>query len=555
VAQPRLQKYADIVRLFVRFGGSDLLRGTSAAEYVQNSDSAEVASPSSRPDALAHDLEALGPTFIKLGQLLSTRADLLPQPYLDALARLQDEVKPFSYREVQRIISGELGQPISKLYRSFDREPVAAASLSQVHRAKLRDGRTVAVKVQRPNIRSEVTDDLDTLRKFARLLDKHTDIGRRYEFERTLDEFEKTLFAELDFTQEAQHLVLLKTNLRSFEDIVVPEPVESRTTSRVLTMDYVEGRKVTEANGTFDGPALAEELFTAYLQQILIDGLFHADPHPGNIVVTRDGRIALIDVGMVGRLSTSLREEVLKLILAAADAESRDAADIAIRISEPRDWFDESRFRSSMADLVMRYHDAPVKRIPVGRVVVDMTRIAVDNGLRIVPELTLVAKALLNLDEASRVLDPGFDPQNSIRRNAGRLIQQRLVDAVSPAHVFTSVLETKDFVQTLPSRANRILDALARNELRFKVDLIDEGSVIDGLQKVANRIALGLVLAALILGAALLMRIQTPFTILGYPGFAILCFLGAAAGGVWLAFTIVARDRSPATNRHSKRVT
>ena len=540
----RLRKYGEIVGLLMRYGGSDLVRNANHAPELR-AHLPPTENQTADPERLAKDLESLGPTFIKLGQLLSTRGDLLPQPYLTALSRLQDEVKPFSFLEVRRVIGQELDRSLSRAYRDFERQPIAAASLAQVHRATLRDGRSVAVKVQRPHIREEIEEDLETLQKIAELLDGHTDVGRKFEFHRTLDEFRKTLLEELDFQQEAQHLLTLRNNLGSFDSIVIPEPIESHTTERVLTMEFVRGTKVTEAAArvSFDGPHLAEQLFNAYLQQILVDGVFHADPHPGNVVVTPEGAIGLLDVGMVGRISPTMREDLLKLLLAASEGEADSAADIAIKVMEAREWFDEAAFRRETANLIMRYRDAALKELPVGRVVVDITRIAVGNGLRVAPELTVVAKTLLNLDEVGRALDPDFDPNYSLRRNAARLIQQRLLQSVSPAHVFSSVLETKDFVQELPARANRILDALAKNDLRFKVELIDEGSVIDGLQKVANRIALGLVLAAMILGAALLMQVPTPFRILGYPGLAILFFVGAAAGGLWLSFTILAKDR------------
>jgi len=526
VPKARLKKYGEIASLLVRYEDRE-------------------------PEELARALESLGPTFIKLGQLLSTRGDLLPQRYLDALTRLQDKVEPVPFADVKRVVESELGRPLSRSFRDFEHEPIAAASLAQVHRAKLRNGRSVAVKVQRPDVRKEIADDLETLSRVAHLVDGHTSVGRKYEFCRTLEEFRRALLAEVDFLQEAQHLTVLADNLRSFDGLVVPEPIESHTTSRVLTMEFVRGTKVTEAAGRerFDGPELAEQLFNAYLQQILVDGMFHADPHPGNVVVTPDGRLALLDVGMVGRIAPALREDLLKLMLAASEGEADSASDIAIKVSEARETFDEAAFRRQMTDLILRYRDAPLKEIPVGRVVVDITRIAVENGLRVVPELTIVAKTLLNLDEVARVLDPEFDPNYALRRNAARLIQQRLAQAASPGHVFASVLEAKDFVQELPARANRIMDALAKNDLRFKVEMIDEGSLIDGLQKVANRIALGLVLAALILGAALLMQVPTPFTILGYPGLAILFFVAAAAGGLWLSFTILAKDRTPARRR------
>ena len=544
-----IKKYRQIAGVLVRHGGRGLLFGSHPGEDADHPIEDHIQGD---PQKLAQELEALGPTFIKLGQLLSTRSDLLPTKYLDALAQLQDDVEPIPFKDVRRIIREEFGKPLSRVFKSFEPAPIAAASLAQVHRARLPNGREVAVKVQRPDVRAQVTEDLAALNVIADLLDKHTVTGSKYEFQRMLEEFRKVLVAELDFEREAQNMEVLRRNLSSFDLIAIPEPLDSHTTARVLTMEFLDGRKVTESKES--NPDLADALFSAYLQQILIDGLFHADPHPGNVAITRDGRLALLDLGMVGRLSPQMQEELLKLMLAAADGEPREAADVIIRFSEAREGFDEQTFQREITDLILRYRDASLKQIPVGRVVLEMSRIAVDSGLRVAPELTLLAKTLLNLDEIARVLDPDFDPNDALRRNAARLIQRRLVGALSPANVFTSVLETKDFVQSLPARANRIFDALARNELRFKVEMIDEGAVIEGLQKVANRITLGLVLAALILGAALLMQINTSFKILGYPGLAILFFLAAAGGGLWLAFVILSSDRSGTPRLPWKRV-
>jgi len=551
----RIKKYRDIASLFIRYGGLDVLRHPSFHPALHlGFDDAPPEPGSGDPSGLADDLEALGPTFIKLGQLLSTRADLLPQEYLDALGRLQDHVAPFPIKEVRRIIADELGKPISKIFKTFEAEPLAAASLAQVHRATLPDRRRVAVKVQRPDIRDQINDDLEVLQVIAEFLDKHTELGRKYEFQRMLDEFRRTILSELDFRQEAQNMAVIGANLRDYASLFVPMPIDTHTTGRVLVMEYVRGKKITEVgpDDELDGPDLAEQMFRAYLQQILVDGIFHADPHPGNVMLTPDGRLALLDLGMVGRVSPPLQEDMLKVMLATSEGEAGEAADILIKLSEARESFDESTFRREIAGLLMRYRDASLKEIPVGRVMLEITRIAVECGLRVVPELTMLAKTLLNLDQVGRVLDPEFDPNQALRRNASGLIQRRLLRGLSPANFFTSALETREFVQELPARANRILDALSRNDLRLRVEMIDEGAVIDGLQKVANRITLGLVLAALIVGAAMLMRIETSFKILGYPGLAILFFFAAAGGGVWLAFTILSSDRTPGPRLPSK---
>jgi len=286
-----LNRYRQIAWIFMKYGRSDLVKTTGLSEAL----SAEQQIPpeeKAKAEELAADLEQLGPTFIKMGQLLSTRVELLPPPYLEALSRLQDKVEPFSFGEVEKIVNEELGVRLSKAFSQFEDQPMAAASLGQVHRAVLRDGRPVAVKVQRPNIRERMVEDFEALEDIAEFFDKHTELGQRYEFCNLLDQFRRSLLQELDYRQEASNLRTMREQLRDFPRVIVPAPIPDYCTSRVLTMEFVPGKKITELNPLgrmeFDGTALAEELFRAYLEQILVDGFFHADPHPGNVFITPD---------------------------------------------------------------------------------------------------------------------------------------------------------------------------------------------------------------------------------------------------------------------------
>jgi predicted unusual protein kinase regulating ubiquinone biosynthesis (AarF/ABC1/UbiB family) len=546
-----LRRYRDMVALLLKYGRSDVVFNAGLETVEPDPDTS---GDTGTGDRLAADLEALGPTFVKVGQLLSTRADLLPPDALRALSRLQDDVTPFPFEDVDRIVTEELGVRISKAFSRFDPEPIAAASLGQVHRAALRDGREVAVKVQRPNIREQVLKDMEALAEVAGFLDNHTETGRRIGLKRMVDELKRSLLLELDYRLEAQNMVAIGRNLERFPRIVVPQPVQSYSTARVLTMDYICGQKITAVSPLVLAEAasreLAEELFRAYLHQVILDGLFHADPHPGNVLLTDDKRIALLDLGMVSRLSPDRQEEILQFLLAVADGRTEQAADLALQMGERLDGFDEAAFRERVVEVLMRTRDARIGEMPVGRMMLAIAHSAVGAGVRLPNELALLGKTLLNLDEVGRTLAPDFDVEASIRRNAQELMMERMRRSITPSAGFAALLDAKNFAERLPGRINRILDSLANQELKVKVELIDEGAVLEGLQKVANRITLGLILAAMIIGAAMLMRVDTSFRIMGYPGLAMLFFLGAAVGAAWMAFGILRGDQ-----HHTRRPT
>jgi ubiquinone biosynthesis protein len=546
--RPRhLARYRDLARLLFKYGRSDLVKRTGLEGALLEEDRLEEGEGSAEAQELAADLERLGPTYIKLGQLLSTRSDLLPAAYMEALSRLQDKVDPFPGAEAERIVESALGVRVSKVFVEFGAEPIAAASLGQVHRAVLRDGRVVAVKVQRPEIRERIDEDLEVLEDIAEFLDEHTDAGRRFGFGDMLDEFRRSLIRELDYLQEAHHLEALSRHMAEFPRIVVPRPLMDLTTTRVLTMEFVRGRKITSLSPLrlmeLDGEVLGEQLFQAYLKQILVDGLFHADPHPGNVFLTDTDCIALLDLGMIGRVTPAMQDRLLRLLLAISGGQGEKAAELAVEMGQTLDDYDADRYQREVSQLVAAHRDATLDRIDVGRVVMEITRAAGENGVRLPAELTLLGKTLLNLDQVARTLSPDFNPHDAIQRHSTDILRRRMLRAVEPASLFTNVLELSELLQRLPSRINTVLDRVANNEFEIRVRTIDEAALIDGMQKVANRITMGLILAAMIVGAAMLMRVETGVTLLGYPALAILLFLGAATGGLFLVIDIWLHDR------------
>jgi len=546
-----LKRYKDLAVLIAKYGRPGLIKQVGLDEAIEEREVTDEGTARDHKElgkSLAVDLEKMGPTYIKLGQLLSTRYDILPDAYCDALARLQDDVEPIPFDEIEQIVNAEVGLRISKAFSEFDSTAIAAASLGQVHRAKLRDGREVAVKVQRPGIRKTIAEDLDALEQVADWVDEHTDFGRRHHLRGMLDEFRKSLVRELDYRREAQNLVTLGKNLEAFKLIVIPKPIDDYTTNRVLTMEYVRGIKITKLSDVakleLPGKELADELFRAYLQQILIDGFFHADPHPGNVFVTDDRRVALLDLGQVGYIRPQVQANLTQLVFAISEGRSDDVVTYALRVSEKTRAFDEPGFARAVADLVETQQDRTLEQIQVGKIVLAILQVAGRNGLIVAPELAMLGKALLNLDQVGYMLDPKFSPNEAIRTSAAEIVERRMAKSLSPGHVFQNVLEMKDFVERMPGRVNRILDAIANNELELRVQAIDENKLLSGFQKIANRITMGLLMAALIVGAAMLMRVDTRFQLFGYPGIAIIFFSIAAVGALALMVQILRDDRS-----------
>ncbi len=538
-------RYASLARLLLRYGRSDLVRGAGLDSYA--ADAEDSPDDTDTAEAFASDLERMGPTYTKLGQLLSTRSDLLPAAYTEALSRLQDEVEPFAFDEVKEIIENELGADLRHLYEHVDHEPLAAASLGQVHRARLRGGREVVVKVQRPDARDIIDGDMETLRKLAALADRGTSAGRKFGFSDLLRQFEHTLTAELDYEREARNLVRFAELTSQYDLLIVPEPVPDLTTSRVLTMTYVEGRKVTDVGPLgltdIDAAPIVDQLFRAYLQSILHSGFVHADPHPGNLLLTPDGRLAIIDLGMVAHVAPRVQRRVVRLLAAISDDNGDQAATVLAEMGRPLEDYDPAGFREDVTRMVSD-SVAEGPNLQAGSVLVELSRISGAHGLRPPPEMSLIGKALLNLDQSILHLDPEFAPAEAIRENVGEILLGGL--KTSPGDLVAGALDVKEFTSQLPARANRILESLAEGTMRLEVDAIDEERLHTVLQRVANRLTLGLVIAATIIGAAMVIQVPTQHRFLGYPVIAMVLFALAVLGGGALAVWIVVTDRKVA---------
>ena len=500
----------------------------------------------SGPKDLVEDLIEMGPTYIKLGQLLSTRPDLLPDHYLEALAELQDDVESIPFEQVREMVEEDIGMRISKAFEYFEEEPMATASIGQVHKAKLTSGKEVAVKIRRPGVKKDFLEDLNTLKKVADLAVKHNKKARQYGFDNILEEFRHMLLKELDYTREAENLVTLGRNLKEFKHLFVPQPIADYSSSRVLTMEYVKGKKVTELSSLkmmeTDFSPVVDELVKAYLKQIVFDGFAHADPHPGNIHLMEDNRIALMDLGMVARFSPTLQENILKLLIAIGEYHIDEVADIILDMSTIGEEVDIPAFRKDVARLVMDHQYREVKDMQTGQLIIQINRIAAESGIKIAVQLNILGKILLNMDKIIATLTPNFDFQKAISKNVESMMLQKVKKEIQPHNFFAKALETKRLMEQLPDRINKITKNLAENKFEIKVNALDEKRLTSDFQKVANRITLGLIIASMIIGASLLMRVSSTFSILGYPGLPMLLFLFAAIAGIVLVVTILLRD-------------
>jgi len=545
-----LSRYKDIAQFLYRCAQAAFEHHYSDSHRPSLSGRQKKRCESESPEALVRQLEAMGPTFVKFGQILSSRSQFLPENYVKAFSRLQDHVQPLPIQDITTVIERETGSKINEIFSDFSEVPIGSGSLGQAHEAILKDGRNVVIKVQRPGIRQQIENDLDILGDVTKWVQKHTRYGKLTNFHEIFRQFKHHLSAELDLQVEAWNMRKMKDILGEFEHIYVPEPLNDYTTSKLLIMEKLEGVPLNLLDSEHKDEAtnsahriLAEEVIQAYCKQILIDGFFHADPHPGNMILLDDGRLALFDFGMTIRLDVDLQERLLQLLMAMCDCQGEKTADLLLKLGITESDFDEFLFRNRITELVVSHPSNQSGYQEAGSLFLDITNTCAHCGLRLNPDLNQVGRALLHLDSVGKVLCRQVNIRKVIKAYSTKVVQHRLLSGLNPINVFHEFLEVKDFVTKMPSRINHIFDMFTHNRFSLKIDAIDQLFLMQGLQKIANRITMGLILAALIVGAALMMRIQTDFTVFGYPGIAIICFIFAAASGMLLVMNIIISDR------------
>lgn len=539
-------KYLRFFQFMIKYWNSDVF--SIPEEQVSGSDNDNKPDEfGDSPEELAEDLKAMGPTYVKLGQLLSTRPDLLPPHFMKALATLQDDVEVVDYQVIEQIFREEIGVRISKAFASFEKEPLASASIGQVHKAVMHSGKVVAVKIQRPGIRKRFIEDLDALMALSEKAEKFSETARNYAVHDVIEELRYILLKELDYTLEAQNLSTLKSNLQDFPNIFIPAPINDYCSSRVLTMEFVEGGKITKISPLkrleVNLEPLVDDLVKAYLNQIIVDGFAHADPHPGNVYLTPDTKIALMDLGMVAKFSDELQETILKLMIGLSNYDSARVTNILLSISTYNENdVDLDLFRKMIARKVQESENQKAKDLQTGRTIIEINQIAAKEGIHIPVELNILGKILLNMDQIVAHLSPEYDIHNTVKEYVHLLMQKRMKDNLKPANLMELFLEMKELTENLPFRLNKFTENLAENKIRVKVDAIDEHRFTEAFQKVANRITAGLIIAALIVGAAMLVRVPSSWTIGGYPAFAFFLFIIAAIIGLYLLYQILIKD-------------
>ena len=543
--KPRnLTRIRQVATVFIRNGFEDVLQSFDLLSWM-GFRRRRVKKPEERLQNRAEKfrltLEELGTTYIKLGQLLSTRPDILPAVFVEELVRLQDRVEPVPFEDVRAVLEHDLGRPLDDVFERFDPEPVASASVAQVYRARLRPGVSdldgkVAVKVVKPGVPELVRSDMEILREVAERLSRST-LARRYDFEGLSSELDTTLKAELDLRQEASNARRIRDSMKDFGRLRVPRVADELTRERVLVLEYVDGTKLSAIEGA--RPEVADELWRAYLKQILMDGAFQCDPHPGNFLIDNDGRLALLDYGMIAFVSRENQLRLMALLITLVERDGDRTARASIEMGIVGKDFREARFRAEVGHLVARYSGMTLKELPFGLIVRDLLVLCIRNDIQVPPEMVLLGKTLLNLEPICRKLGPDMDPVSTMKDVSMRLLEEQIRRDISTERLMSLMLEVRSFLYDVPLSVRRVLTQLANNELRVGIEIEKAEQMQVAVRDVANRITLGVITAALIMGSALLVRVGAGLTIFDLPIIAFLGFFMAAGLGIFVVVQIL----------------
>jgi len=550
----KVQRLTEIAAVLVRHGLTYLVDRLDLYRYLPKR---KQLIPTGEPDTLDRAglarrltvaMEALGPTFVRLGQLLSSRPDLLPDDFIREFERLQDQVAPFPSSEARAIIEEELQAPVGELFGTLDEEPVASGSLAQVHYATLPDGTEVVVKVQRPGVESQVLTDLSLLRPLAEYAERHVPELQMFQPTKVLDELERTIRHELDFVTEASNTARFHRELLPIDGVRCPRVYWDLTSSRVLTMERLGGARVTDVERLdamgVDRPALARRLVDVFLKQYLEMGAFHGDPHPGNLFVAQDGTIGVIDFGMVGRLTPGLRDRLGALLVAVANRDVEVVTEICFSLGVMTDEVNEAAFKLGVLELLDKYYGMPLKRIDPRRVFGDVTALARDARILLPRDFVLLAKSLVTIISIARTLDPEFDVSALLRPRAKEMLRRRLAPAELAKSLGLNIWSIATLVQAVPRSFLRILRRAESGRLEFTMRHTGYEDFARELDRAANRLTVSLILASIVVSSSLLLALKTPPLVVGEVSIlGVLGFVVAGLLGLWTVWGILRSGR------------
>jgi len=545
-----LRRYRQVLGVMITYGFGHVIEQLNLHHYLRRGTPRTAERQIDRmggPVRLRLAMEELGPTFIKLGQLLSTRPDILTKEYARELSKLQDKVPPVSTEAIMGQIEGELGHPVAELYAEFSSEPLAAASIAQVHRGRLHSGEQVVVKVRRPAIEVLIKTDVDILMSLAGLVERHLPSGEIYNPVGLVREFRRTIAREMSFTREGRTIDRFRENFEGNPTVYVPRVYHDLSGETVLTLEYIDGIKVSEFEqlhaAGYDLKAIARHGADALLQQVLVNGFFHGDPHPGNIFVLPDNTVCFIDYGMVGRLDRELKFRVAELLTSILDRDVDQLIAVLVHSGELIEEISLPSLRKALSDFIDDYYEVPLEELKAGKLLADFVELLVQFHIRFSPDLMLLAKALITIEGIGRDLDPDFNMVAHLKPFMARL----LVEKSSPANLSREgarlVRSYASLLKNLPQDLKEFITRINRN--KFKIDLEHRGleKLITDLDKSSNRLSFSMLIAALIVGSSIIMQTDKGPLLFGFPVLGLLGYSMAALLGFWLAFAILRSGR------------
>ncbi|ADU28901.1 AarF/UbiB family protein [Evansella cellulosilytica] len=548
----QLQRYRTIATALARNGLGYLFHETGLTEKILSfrSEERKAVKDKSTGERVRLLLEELGTTYIKLGQIASTRPDLLPPDIVKELGRLQDDVPPFSYEEASVIIEQELGEPVESLFKEFSETPLAAASIGQVHYAVLKDGTEVVVKVQRPGIIPQMETDLEIIADWARLAETHFDWARDYGLRDIIDEIGKGMLLELDYRNEARNMERFANKSVNHEYIHIPDVYWNYTTKRILTMDYVEGIRISNLEALdsagYDRSLLAKRLSETIFHQVLIDGVFHADPHPGNVLALPNGGIALLDFGMVGRLSPEKKKYAVSLIIALRNQNTKGILRAVTNMGIVHPDTNMDQLYLDVDDLREKYYDVPLEQLSLGQAIEDLFTIAFKHQIRIPTELTLLGKSLLTTEGVVVALDPTFSIFDVAEPMGKKLILDRLDPWKKIKSISMDVQDYLDLLNEVPVSLKQFLSILRHGKMKIEIDSPQTDVLMRKMDRISNRLSFSIVLLSLsiiMLGLIIGAALSGTQTILWRLPIIEISFVISILMVVWLFFSIFRSGR------------